>query len=79
MAGASQHAIRVFTGEPRLALYECPGDSGEVVVAFHSPGCVGMGLSEGSRSRLHAGAEEENLGCWENTVFSEQTFEIEQE
>lgn len=76
MAGASQHAMCVFTGEP------CWPPTNAQETAGKSPstasGWSGDGV-EGSGGCLHAGAEEENLGCLENTVFSEQTFEIEQE
>lgn len=86
MAGPSQHAIYAFTGEPRwprVNAQEAAGKSPLVLTSAHAGPFHSLRLerggAEGSRGCLHACAEEENLGCLENTVFSEQTFEIEQE
>lgn len=76
MAGASEHAICVFPGEPRWPGVNAQETAGKLPST--ASGWSGDG-AEGSTSCLHARAEEEDLGCLENTVFSEQTFEIEQE
>lgn len=76
MAGAAQHASHVFTGDPCWPCtnaQETAGKSPSTASGWSEDG------AEGSGSCLRACAEEESLGCLENTGFSEQTFEIEQE